>query len=300
MEGCYSIKFNFNTEILKRSALSNLTPPNSKKFLIGSKTKLKNAVSNQFTCSICLDIIYNCVSLQPCLHNFCGMCVTELLKVSKKCPNCKNEVERARKNPAITQIIESMGYLDQEEQIQRKADYDIRDKFKTQLEIVIKNQKPRNNHVIRRNNNGSLNLYDFYGSDFEEDDYNPEDEMIEDDDRSVERDHDSDEEEDEEPSTNCPECLVPRPSDGFQCPDPSPSIHNQCSSCFRLLPIRDTAEYQMNCSVCEVYFCTPYLNCCNNGDTEIKLSPFSQFEPPTAFNVLNFRRNIIELNVFFP
>ena len=63
----------------------------------GAKTN-QNVLQDQFNCGICLESIYNCVSLIPCLHNFCGSCIGPWVKQKEECPICKAKVNRAKKN----------------------------------------------------------------------------------------------------------------------------------------------------------------------------------------------------------
>ena len=50
---------------------------------------------NDKNCSICLDdfINYNKVSKLVCNHFFCTNCIKKWLKINKKCPLCKHELE---------------------------------------------------------------------------------------------------------------------------------------------------------------------------------------------------------------
>ncbi|RNA30277.1 E3 ubiquitin- ligase CHFR isoform X3, partial [Brachionus plicatilis] len=59
------------------------------------------------SCSICNDIIYDCVSLQPCMHSYCGACYSDWMVKSQECPICRKKVERIAKNYLINNIIES-------------------------------------------------------------------------------------------------------------------------------------------------------------------------------------------------
>lgn len=54
----------------------------------GQKRKLPNNVdaSEEFACSICLDIMVNPVTAVPCGHAFCGACLSANVR---ECPNCR-------------------------------------------------------------------------------------------------------------------------------------------------------------------------------------------------------------------
>lgn len=39
-------------------------------------------------CMICTEVMYQAVTLMPCLHSFCGSCYSGWMKKSKECPFC--------------------------------------------------------------------------------------------------------------------------------------------------------------------------------------------------------------------
>mmetsp|Transcript_15831 Transcript_15831/g.28978 ORF Transcript_15831/g.28978 Transcript_15831/m.28978 type:complete len:511 (+) Transcript_15831:3396-4928(+) len=79
------------------------TPPESPT----KKAKLSSELSEELRCGICIDVIHQCVTLMPCLHNFCGGCFSDWLGKSKLCPACRDPVCEARRNPALSNIIET-------------------------------------------------------------------------------------------------------------------------------------------------------------------------------------------------
>lgn len=58
------------------------------------------------TCTVCLELIHDCVSLQPCLHSFCSGCFSEWMEESDLCPICRVQVIRISKNHTIGKLIE--------------------------------------------------------------------------------------------------------------------------------------------------------------------------------------------------
>lgn len=42
-------------------------------------------LGEEMICCICLDVIYQCVTAIPCLHNFCGGCFCDWMKKSTSC-----------------------------------------------------------------------------------------------------------------------------------------------------------------------------------------------------------------------
>jgi E3 ubiquitin-protein ligase CHFR len=57
-----------------------------------------NGEKNDFECTICLSLIYDCAIVLPCLHNFCASCISTWILESKVCPNCKQEYSDLRKD----------------------------------------------------------------------------------------------------------------------------------------------------------------------------------------------------------
>ena len=41
-----------------------------------------DALGSAMQCGICMEILYKCVSVAPCMHSFCGACLSDWLKKS--------------------------------------------------------------------------------------------------------------------------------------------------------------------------------------------------------------------------
>ncbi len=82
--------------------------------------QVEDNMEDLMTCSICIDIMHDCISLQPCLHTYCAGCCSEWMAKSKECPICKKEVERISKNHIVNNIIES--YLKNNSEKRRSLD----------------------------------------------------------------------------------------------------------------------------------------------------------------------------------
>jgi E3 ubiquitin-protein ligase CHFR len=75
---------------------------------LGKKAIARSAtMSEEMKCGICLEIIYQCVTLMPCLHNFCGGCYSTWMKRNTNCPKCRDPVSEVRRNTALNNIIEA-------------------------------------------------------------------------------------------------------------------------------------------------------------------------------------------------
>lgn len=59
------------------------------------------------TCIICQDLLYDCVSLQPCMHTFCAACYSGWMERSALCPTCRCPVERICKNHILNNLVEA-------------------------------------------------------------------------------------------------------------------------------------------------------------------------------------------------
>ena len=57
-------------------------------------------------CQICMEIIFQPVSLYPCLHNFCGGCFSDWNKRSNDCPSCRAIVTEVKKNHMVFSLID--------------------------------------------------------------------------------------------------------------------------------------------------------------------------------------------------
>ncbi|KAL4636066.1 E3 ubiquitin-protein ligase CHFR [Arapaima gigas] len=64
-------------------------------------------MEESLTCIICQDLLYDCVSLQPCMHTFCAACYSGWMERSFLCPTCRCPVERIRKNHILNNLVEA-------------------------------------------------------------------------------------------------------------------------------------------------------------------------------------------------
>lgn len=62
-------------------------------------------MAEELTCSICYDVIRSCVTLVPCLHNFCSGCISSWL-ASCRCPLCNSAIIEAKKNNILNKVLE--------------------------------------------------------------------------------------------------------------------------------------------------------------------------------------------------
>ena len=69
---------------------------------------------------ICQEILYKCVSVVPCLHNFCSACCSDCLKRSSECPICRTQISEVRRNHDLSNLIDA--FLDAHPERKRSAE----------------------------------------------------------------------------------------------------------------------------------------------------------------------------------
>lgn len=72
-----------------------------------AEAKKSDKMEESLTCIICQDLLYDCVSLQPCMHTFCAACYSGWMERSPQCPTCRCPVERIRKNHILNNLVEA-------------------------------------------------------------------------------------------------------------------------------------------------------------------------------------------------
>lgn len=57
----------------------------------------EDAVATNLTCAICREIMHDCLSLLPCLHNFCAGCYSQWSAQESSCPECRVQVQKVQR-----------------------------------------------------------------------------------------------------------------------------------------------------------------------------------------------------------
>lgn len=63
--------------------------------------KAKELVSklvSEHECGICYELLHQPVQLAPCLHIFCGGCLSDWFKKQKDCPKCRKKAKTVTKS----------------------------------------------------------------------------------------------------------------------------------------------------------------------------------------------------------
>lgn len=223
----------------------------------------EKSFSKEMNCGICLDVIYNCVTLLPCLHNYCGACISAWMK-KKVCPLCKEPINRLKKNPQMNSLIEMMLRLEPEK---RKPDaereeMDQKDYFRDNQELLVEKRR----RLVAVEGMGSEEEYSDESAELQ-------DQFVD----SVD--------------LSCPECTAPRMADGFQCA--RDGLHVECGSCRRSFPNRAQTHPQ-RCTLCSNFFCCLYFGSCSGW---LKLLLFKDYVPDPRLSETLFRGNESEYQV---
>ncbi|XP_021340674.1 E3 ubiquitin-protein ligase CHFR-like, partial [Mizuhopecten yessoensis] len=64
-------------------------------------------IEEALICTICQELLHDCISLQPCMHSFCAGCYSDWMDKSNECPTCRMKVERINKNHIVNNLIEA-------------------------------------------------------------------------------------------------------------------------------------------------------------------------------------------------
>ncbi|KAG0051249.1 hypothetical protein BGZ83_003956 [Gryganskiella cystojenkinii] len=70
------------------------------------KAKEDSAFEKEFECSICHEIMYKPLVLQPCMHSFCRECCKLCLRNSPMCPTCRQPVTKTKRDFKLNNLIE--------------------------------------------------------------------------------------------------------------------------------------------------------------------------------------------------
>ncbi|CAG0880505.1 unnamed protein product [Darwinula stevensoni] len=58
------------------------------------------------TCSICTEVMHQCVAVQPCMHSFCGGCYSKWMAKSNQCPQCRAKVNAVARNHMMQNLVD--------------------------------------------------------------------------------------------------------------------------------------------------------------------------------------------------
>ncbi|CAD8079111.1 unnamed protein product [Paramecium sonneborni] len=250
-------------------------------------------------CPICDDLIYQCVSLMPCLHNFCGACFSDWMAKQKTCPSCRNDVQSVNKNPMVNNVVEKYlqmhpekkrppeEYKEMDQKNKIKGDaltFNSTDQISTVTIPSITNDAPNRGRgrptntitqqvsIIQQLNQKEINKQS-----------NISDYSAEEDDGPVTKD--------------CVTCI--RPINGYQCQRRSVP-HLNCNNCSSKMPKFDLNEKRLvfRCDLCENFFCSLYNKNCLQLSKKNPNVRLERHQVPKNVDVQIFRQNQFEFQAF--
>lgn len=68
--------------------------------------KIEGDLVQELICSLCMETIDKCATLNPCQHSFCSQCLWDYLKTSIKCPLCAVKAVSVIKNCTLESILQ--------------------------------------------------------------------------------------------------------------------------------------------------------------------------------------------------
>ncbi|XP_067934717.1 E3 ubiquitin-protein ligase CHFR-like isoform X2 [Watersipora subatra] len=222
-------------------------------------TRQVDEIEETLLCCICQELLYDCVSLQPCMHTFCAGCFSQWMRTSKACPTCRKKATSVAQNHILRNLIEI--YLKSNPNKQRPRDeLDVLDENNTikQPVMVLKDWRP-----------DGMDSDESY--DESEDSYNSDDGGA----AAAAPIH-------LPVNMNVPVCRqcpgynasragypvppTPQSADDFQC-TPGTQPHLVCFCCMELFPDRRNTPGTavVTCDICAGHFCNLYWRCSNTG-----------------------------------
>lgn len=235
-----------------------------------SDNDMSDKIADSIKCQICMEIIYQPVSLYPCLHNFCGGCFSDWNKRSDDCPSCRTKVKEVKKNHMIFSLAEM--YLKQHADAQRPQDeLDALDKvnqFKQDRVILSKggdsdsssSEEETKTTARAAPTRGTRNIRGARPAPRQ---------------RAVQN--------------VCKQC--PKAFEGYQCAPGQ--VHIQCITCKQFMPDRNA---QQKCAICTRVYCNAYWRA---SKCRVGIATVDSYVP-TAFTIIKnsaLNENKFEQNV---
>ncbi|CAD8171487.1 unnamed protein product [Paramecium pentaurelia] len=246
-------------------------------------------------CPICDDLIFQCVSLMPCLHNFCGACFSDWMVKSKTCPSCRKDVQTVNKNPMVNNFVEKylIMHPDKKRSPEEYKEMDSKNKIKGDALIFNSSEsisivQPITNVAPARGRGrpAASQQVPIIQQDIK----------IETHKQSHISDYSA--EEDDGPVTkDCVTCI--RAINGYQCQRRSVP-HLNCSNCSSKMPKFDLNEKRLifRCELCENFFCTLYNKNCQQLSKKNPNARLERHTVPGNVDVQCFRQNQFEFQAF--
>ncbi|CAK77621.1 unnamed protein product (macronuclear) [Paramecium tetraurelia] len=259
------------------------------------KIQMLEDMQEDMHCPICDDLIFQCVSLVPCLHNFCGACFSDWMAKSKTCPSCRKDVQSVNKNSMVNNVVERYLLMNPDKKRPAEEYKEMESKNKIKGDAIVFNSsdpipivQPVTNVAPARGRGrpAAQQQAPIVQQDIQTETHK--------------QNHISDysAEEDDGPVTkDCVTCI--RSINGYQCQRRSVP-HLNCGNCASKMPKFDLNEKRLvfRCQLCENYFCTLYNKNCQQLSKKNPNARIERHAVPGNVDVQCFRQNQFELQAF--
>jgi len=190
------------------------------------------AVEEHLLCPICQETLHEPACAMPCLHNFCGGCISQWLKLgNSNCPECRDGVKEVKSSHKLSSLVSA--YLEVNPEKARPN---------AELEELSKLNAIEPGKPLKIEPGKPPRVASYAGSS----EYGSSEEYDEDDDDDEEFGHHS-----------CRACDTE--VGGYQCPPGS--LHTSCAACLCQMPRNEIPGKITRCQICTLRFCDSLFGC---------------------------------------
>ncbi|CAD8179934.1 unnamed protein product [Paramecium octaurelia] len=256
------------------------------------KLQMMEEMQDDIHCPICDDVIFQCVSLIPCLHNFCGACFSDWMAKQKTCPSCRKEVQSVNKNPMVNNVVEKYLLMHPEKKRppEEYKEMDEKNKIKGDALVftqaappppppqqvpIVQNVAPARGRGRGRGQAQQQQQQQQQSQNTVQDQSNYNGPVTKD----------------------CVTCL--KAINGFQCQKRGQQ-HLNCTNCESKMPKFDLNEKRLvfRCELCERFFCSIYNKNCSQISNKNPMYKLQEHKVPGTVDIQCFRQNYIEQKGF--
>ncbi|KAJ3188230.1 hypothetical protein HDU85_005380 [Gaertneriomyces sp. JEL0708] len=169
-------------------------------------------------CGICHELLWQAVSLVPCMHTFCGGCYSDWCSVSSDCPQCRTPPSLVSRNHTMNGVVEAFLRVHPD-----------------------KARDPEDIEELQKRNKYTVDSMPPAAGDDSSSDY-----------------EDEDDPQDNEDAHRCRECLQPRGDGFQCSPGDPHQVCTGCLSMFPLRTDNPAVLAIQRCLVCEIPHCGRY------------------------------------------
>ncbi|RNF05195.1 zinc finger family protein [Trypanosoma conorhini] len=244
-----------------------------------------DVLQEELTCPVCKGLYVRPCSALPCLHVFCGACISRWIDAgNKKCIQCRADVWEVRPSHKLQSCVEEL--LKSNPQLSRTSD--------EVAEFAALDTIPSRGKVVKKRARYS-------GSSSDSDAYSSQDDTgasnySEDDDQVSASNYNGGRHGHARSIGRCQHCQRASSEDGFRCP--ANGIHLHCPRCNRSFPHRPLCPRPQCCQLCGASYCNLYYEreggCPAHRGGLVRLR---QFPPMSTLPQKYFAGNAVERNI---